>query len=287
MPKTGRCPARLGCVRLRPIADIPCTGHHGAVLRRSAASILALAALQGSATSAASNSGFQPTITGPPAGIIDFLGRRKECADWAPEPGEVLPEPPAGSRLEWLRCATLPAEEQELRRRYAGDTGAMTFLDQAPGDFRSNTIIVTTNDGPPLARVEHAEQRGLDASGRIPWQIVLDRQAAGGGDTEVTVSWGSYPARTIYLDNQLFPELDITSALVAIMERPYEALNIELRYGFVRGWCGYVEGDDRSRVAMIFRPASVEVSRHDRTNCNAGYEQVAPSSLVSPPARHR
>ena len=259
------------------------------VLRRSAASILALAALQASATLAASSvNALQPTVTGPPANIIDFLGRRKECADWAPEPDEVLPAPPPGSRLEWLRCATLPAEEQELRRRYAGDTGAMTFLNQAPADFRSNTIIVTTNDGPPLARVEHAEQRGLDAGGHIPWRIVLERQAAEGRATEVTVSWGSYPDRTIYLENQLFPELDITSALVAIMERPYAALTIELRYGFVRGWCGYVEGDDRSRVAIILKPASVEVSRHDRTNCNGGYEQVAPRSLVGPPpARFR
>lgn len=225
--------------------------------------------------------------TGPPADMIDFLGRRRECAQLAPEPGEVVPAPPPGSWREWLRCETLPAEEVALRRRYESDARAIAFLDQAPGAFRLETITVHAYDGPPPGRVEHAEQRGLDSGGRIPWQMVLDRQATEGRATAVTVSWGNHRTRTIYLDSQMFPWLDLTSAWVALSERPREALILELRYGSVRGWCGDVDRDDRPRVYVYFRPRGVEVSRQDRTNCDNNYDELQPSAFVAPPPVRR
>ena len=254
-----------------------------------APSFVLLAALSTNPASATSGVGaVQPDIeTGPPEDMIDFLGRRKECADLAPEAGEALPAPPPGSWREWLRCETLSAEEQALRRRYGSDTRAIAFLNKAPSDFRSEAITVHTYDGPPPARVEHAEQRGVDADGRIPWRMVLDREAAEGRATAVTVSWGSYPGRTIYLDNQMFPWLDLSSAWVAIRGRPEEALNIEMRYGAVRGWCGDVDRDDRSRVSVSFTPEGVQVSRQDRTNCNSNYEELRASDFAEPPPARR
>lgn len=259
------------------------------MLRCVAPSVLLFAALPANAASAASSvSPAQPEAeTGPPEDMIDFLGRRKECVDLAPEPGEVIPAPPSGSWREWLRCETLSAEEQALRRRYASDSRAIAFLDQAPSDFRWETITVHTYDGPPPGRVEHAEQRGFDAGGRIPWRLVLNRQAAEGRATAVTVSWGSYPSRTIYLDNQMFPWLDLTSAWVAVRERPNEALSIQMRYGFARGWCGDVDRDDRSRVSVYFRPDGIAVFRQDRTNCNGNYQELEASVFAAPPPAQR
>ena len=85
----------------------------------------------------------------------------------------------------------------------------------------------------------------------------------------------------------MFPWLDLSSAWVAIRERPYEALNIELRYGRVRGWCGDADRDDRSRLSVSFRPKVVEVSRQDRTNCNSNYEELQPSVFATPPPAGR
>lgn len=255
------------------------------MLRYFAPSIAFLVALSGNSTSANAriSTAQSDSEADPPEDMIDFLGRRKECADFAPELNEALPAPPAGSWREWLRCDTLGAEEQALRRRYGSDRQAIAFLNQAPRDFRLQTIIVNTYDGPPPGKVEHAEQRGFDSDGRISWQMILDRKAAEGRATAVTVSWGSYPSRTIYLDNQMFPWLDLTSAWVAIRERPYEALSIEIRYGPYRGWCGDTDRDDRSRVDISFKPNSADVSRQDRANCNVNYEEVEASAFAAPP----
>jgi hypothetical protein len=93
--------------------------------------------------------------------MIDFLGRRKECADLAPEPGELLPAPPTGSWRDWLRCGTLPAEELALRRRYESDSRAMAFLNQSPSDFLLKSMTVHTYDGPPALGLSIPSSEGL------------------------------------------------------------------------------------------------------------------------------
>lgn len=257
--------------------------------RHLSSSFVLSVALWASPVFAASDVGAASPImeTDPPEDMIDFLGRRKECSDLAPEPEKILPQPAPGSWREWLGCENLAAEESALRRRYESDGRAIAFLNQAPSDFRLDNIIVHTYDGPPPARVERSEQRGLDAGGRIAWRMVLDRGAAEGRATAITVSWANYPSRTIYLDNGMLPWLDLTSAWVAIRERPHEALSLELRYGFMRGWCGDVDRDDRSRVSIYFRPESIDVSRQDRTDCNSNYRALEPGAFTAPPPAPR
>jgi hypothetical protein len=259
------------------------------MIRYFALSLVTLVPLCAQPVSAASQaSAAQPGAeTGPPEDMIDFLGRRRECSNLAPEPGEVLPAPRPGSWREWLRCGALAAEEAGLRHRYQHDARALSYLDQAPSAFRLDAIVTHTYDGPPPALVERSEQRGVAADGRTAWRMILDRKAAGGRATAVTVSWGNHASRTIYLDNRMFPRLDLTSAWVAVRERPHEALILEMRYGFVRGWCGDVDRDDRARVSLYFRPESVEVFRQDLTNCNFNYRELEPRAFAAPPPARR
>lgn len=282
--------------RSPPAPDLPRSTHCGRsrlraswdMLRHLIRSLSLLAACSGGHVSAASGtSGAQSDVeTDPPRDMIDFLGRRQECADGAPELGEALPAPRPGSREEWLRCETLPAEELALRRRYQGNSRARAFMDQSPSDFRLETIVTHSYDGPPPARVKRVEQSGLDSSGRMAWRMVLEREAAGGRATAISVSWGQGRSRTIYLDDRTFPWLDIRSAWVALRERPYEALIIEARYGPVRGWCGDVESDDRARVSVYFHAqGQVKVSRQDATNCAGSYDELEPGAFLSPPGK--
>lgn len=268
-----------------PIADFNGAEHYEAMVRYFSPFVALLVALLASPASAASGLLIgQPEFeTGPPGDMIDFLGRRKECADVALQFDGPVSAPPPGSWREWLRCEAIAGEEQALRRRFVGDTRAIAFLDEAPTDFQLNrwSIVVNTYDGPPAGRVERAEQRGFDAGGRIAWRMVLDRQAVE-GRTAVTVSWGDHPSRTIYLDDEMFSLLDLSSAWVAIREGPYESLSIEMRYGVIRGWCGDVDRDDRSRVSLSFKPSHTTVSRQDRTNCNGNYVEVEASAYAAP-----
>lgn len=218
----------------------------------------------------------------PPDDMIDFLGRRRECAEFAPEPGETLRPPPVGSRREWWRCEALPDEERALRRRYSGNATATAFLNQAPSEFRLDRIVTYIHDGSRPGKVEHAEQRGFDASGRIPWEMVLDLQASQGRATSVAVSWSAQPSRTIYLDNRMFPGLDLSSAWVAVREAPRESIDIEMRYGSGRGWCGDVDRDDRPRVSIHLGPEGVEVFRQERTNCNTNFDRLEPGAFAEP-----
>jgi hypothetical protein len=274
---------------LSTVADIPGCNHHGVMIRCFAFSLVALVLLCSKPVSAAPQVGAtQPAAEpGPPEDMIDFLGRRRECSKLAPEPGEALPAPRPGSWREWLRCGTLAAEEVELRRRYRNDARALRYLDQAPSAFALDAIVAYTYDGPPPALVERSEQRGVAADGRVAWRMILDRKAAGGRATAVTVSWGNHASRTIYLDNRMFPWLALTSAWVAVKERPQEEFIVEMRYGFVRGWCGDVDRDDRGRVSVYFKPEGVEVFRQDPTNCNASYQELARGAFAAPPAARR
>lgn len=62
----------------------------------------------------------------PPIEMIDFLGRRRVCAEQREEGGETSP---------WLHCANLPDEEREWRARSAGNAIALAWLDQDPRRF--------------------------------------------------------------------------------------------------------------------------------------------------------
>ena len=62
--------------------------------------------------------------------MIDFLGRRRECAQLRRnrEP-EHLDEDHDWRRLE---CSRIAAEESELRRRHSADASAMRWFDAQP-----------------------------------------------------------------------------------------------------------------------------------------------------------
>ena len=214
-----------------------------------------------------------PAEADPPRPMIDFLGRRKNCADYAPDPDEPEPPPHPDSWLAWLRCGDLAAEEAELRRRYRADAAAIAHLDQPPEKFRLSEIVVRSYDGPPAARVEQAQQSGTDAEGRTRWRVILDGTA--GSATAVTASWEGMPTRTVHLDHGLFPNLDLGTLQVAFKSRPPHArLSLDLRYDYPRGWCGHVDLDDRPYASIAFAPDHIIVSRQDMTDCSGNYGDV-------------
>lgn len=220
----------------------------------------------------------------PPGDMIDFLGRRRECAERAPRPGEPRP-PETDLRHAWLRCGDLAREEDGLRRRYAEHAVAMAYLDQAPSEFELGRIFALSRHGPP-AIVERSEFSGTDLSGRVRWTLEVDGRADGGRATSVTVSWGEHPRRTIYLDNIALPYLDTFPEAVELIVDPDEGrLMVELKYGFRRGWCGNIDPDDRPTVSIQFWRERIAVYVHDMANCASdSYEEVDADRLRHPPS---
>jgi hypothetical protein len=241
--------------------------------RRLALSFAVLAVAGPATATAAQPEAPRAETAGPPEAMIDFLGRRRECAELAAAPGEPVTVPE--DRLEWLRCDALAAEEIALRRQFAADASALVYLDQAPEDFELESTQIHSYHGPPRANVSRIELSGTDQTGRVRWQLAADSQADGGRATSISVSWGTHRARTIRLDNGRVPRLDVASVWVAVGSGPgSDELNLEMRFDFPRDWCGDIDRDDRPRLSIIFTAEAARAFRQDRTNCGGSYQEL-------------
>lgn len=237
--------------------------------------VLAVAGPAAAAATTAQGSRPRAEIPGPPEAMIDFLGRRRECAGLAPLPGEPIVPPAPGSWREWLQCDRIPAEESALRGQFSADPSALAYLDQPPEHFELDSFLIHAYHGPPRGIVAQIELAGTDHSERLRWRLAADSEAAGGRATSITVSWGTHRTRTIRLDNRRVPRLDVGSVWVALGPEPArDELYLEMRYDFPRGWCGDIDRDDRPRLTITFRPDGARVLRQDKTNCGGGYEEM-------------
>ncbi|HYG30136.1 MAG TPA: hypothetical protein VD887_07975 [Allosphingosinicella sp.] len=222
----------------------------------------------------------------PPVELIDFLGRRRECAERRP-PTESDPPSPyaAADRFEWYfyACPGLPREEAAHRARFAGDANALAWLDDAPEDFDLGILETTAYHGPPGAEVRRIEYSGRTRAG--PWRVALDLDAHPRA-AALALAFPAGPNRTIWLEHGLFPWLDATSLRVAFdPEGRDERLILDLRYGLFRGWCGRIDGEDRPEISILVpeRGAEISVARGERTNCRYSDEDVPPERFLHPP----
>lgn len=199
----------------------------------------------------------------PPTEMIDFLGRRMRCAQ-------------AGSdraHRRRLRCAALVGEERVFRGRFAGNTDALRWLDQAPLAFRLERRFVATFDGPVPARPRRTEQSGIDFDGR-PYRLTIDTEADGGRSTRIAATYNGWPERIFTLSNRIFPLLDLQSLEVGRYDLPGDRpFSVKLRYGLPRGYCGEV-GDDREQVTIGFGRAQADGYATQRTNCQRIYRNI-------------
>ena len=204
----------------------------------------------------------------PPTGMVDFLGRRRLCAE--------LGEPKhrdAGERqeAERLQCAALQGEERRWRTRYAADPEVLRWIDRDPLGFHLNGIMVSSWDGPPGAHPQYVEQQGRDRRGR-PFRLVIDRAADGGRLTQVTLRYADWPERIFALNNSRFPLIDLSSIDLAAGEPPREgAFHIFLHFGYPRGYCQAPDRDDRPLIQITFRWDGTSANFADRTNCQFNY----------------
>lgn len=196
----------------------------------------------------------------PPAEMIDFLGRRRVCAEQREAYGETSP---------WLRCADLPAEERNWRRRSAGNATALRWLDLDPAHFRLNSVVVDTWDGAPPARPRRIEQSGVGSQTGQPYHLIVDTEADGGRSTRVTASFANVPVRTFTIDNRAVPEIDpqTVQVMLGTPPSPGGALTVFIRYGDPRGYCNDAR-DDRPEIQISFASDAVRGYRTDRTNCD-------------------
>ncbi|HYJ52284.1 MAG TPA: hypothetical protein VEW04_03845, partial [Allosphingosinicella sp.] len=191
----------------------------------------------------------------PPQETIDFFGRRKLCAEMGPE--EHWRE---GERREARRlaCDRLPAEERDIRARYADSPAVIAWLSRDPHDFRLGVVMVSSWDGPPPALVRRVEQTGVAMQSGDPYRLVMEDD--GRGETRITASYGDLQPRTFVLDNGPFPQIDLASAIVMLGTRaPRDGLIVRLRYGYIRGYCSLViEEDDRPKLSIDFGREAIE-----------------------------
>lgn len=231
----------------------------------------------------------EPILPEPPGEMIDFLGRRRLCAqlDLGGEPEEPRFHHYREVELARLQCNRIAGEERLYRERYAGRADVLVWLNRDPERFNlgrdAGMIMVSTWDGPPGGDARRVEQRGRDARSGAPYRVIVDADADGGRLTAITASFGTVPARTFYIDNRRITLLDLQSLAVAVRTvAPHEQLVVLLRFGYRRGYCADV-GDDRPKLDLSFRPGEVTAQAEDRTNCGTGYIDLDNAA----PARRR
>jgi hypothetical protein len=201
----------------------------------------------------------------PPTEMIDFLGRRRLCAQ-LPEPADRE----AGDRreAERLQCAALPAEERGWRARYAGNAEVLRWIDRDPLGFHLNSILISVWHGPPGALPMRIEQTGVDARSREPYHLVIDAGADGGRFTRITASYADHQPRSFTLENSRLPWLDLQSLQVMLGTPPTPGrLYVRMRYGYPRGYCQINEEDDRPLVQIVFDNNEIRASRSEQPNC--------------------
>lgn len=201
--------------------------------------------------------------TGPPVEMIDFLGRRRLCADEDRDAGE----------RERLHCAALTGEERAWRTRFSGNARALRWLDQAPRDFRLERRFVVTFDGPLPARPRRTEQSGVNIEGRR-YRLTIDTEADGGRSTRIVAAYDGWPERSFTLSNRLFPLIDLQSLSVGTSEPPSaRGLSVQLSYGDERSYCDTVT-DNRQKVIVSFQQNRVSALHVLRTNCAYDSERI-------------
>ncbi|HEX8257414.1 MAG TPA: hypothetical protein VF589_07260 [Allosphingosinicella sp.] len=206
----------------------------------------------------------------PPEEMIDFLGRRQLCHELREEGPPRTDDRARVMReeLERLACSSLPAEEKLLRSKFAADAASIAWLDGDPATFKIGRIVATLYHGPPPVRAHRIEQRGADHRGEASYHLLIDTRAEGGRSTTVTAAFGDVPSRTITLSNARFPHIDPGSIFAAVETKgPRAGMLVTIRHGYLRGYCGTVEEDDRPKIALTFAATEVTGSYTDMTNC--------------------
>jgi hypothetical protein len=199
----------------------------------------------------------------PPIEMIDFLGRRRQCA---------YSGVPADEQTR-LHCATLPGEERAFRARFANDAAALRWLDQAPLAFRLDHRLVADLDSSEPTTPRRTEQSGVDDEGR-PYRLIINTEADGGRSTSIDVAFAGWPIRRFALSNRDFPLIDLQSLLVSVWGDIDPRFGVRLRFGHMRGYCAELDYDDREIVSIAFtrNEGTGYVTR--RTNCERVYERI-------------
>ncbi|HYD13912.1 MAG TPA: hypothetical protein VEC11_13770 [Allosphingosinicella sp.] len=201
----------------------------------------------------------------PPIEMIDFLGRRYECAHRGI---------PTAERRR-LRCAALPGEERALRARFANDADALRWLDQAPLEFRMEPRVAMTLDHTEPTLPHRIEQSGVDETGRA-YRLTIDTMGDGGRLTRIAVAYDGWPERSFALSNRSFPLLDMETLQVRILPVPNDRrFHVRVRYGCPRDYCGEIgETDNRPQVQISFERGRVRGSDGRRDNCQHVYVPI-------------
>lgn len=199
----------------------------------------------------------------PPAEMVDFLGRRRLCAERAVD----LPEE------EWLRCADLAGEELGWRARAGADADVLRWLDQSPREFelagRESVSLTGANSMRPQ-RVEHS---GTDAQGR-PYRLNILTGSDEGRSTRIVTSYDGGPTRSFTIDGRRFPLIDLQSVQVSVRTiRSAQSLEVELSYGHDRPYCR-TQGDNRARVLIFFERDRIWAQDVRRTNCEYYFQRI-------------
>ena len=210
----------------------------------------------------------------PPTDMVDFLGRRRLCAQLG------RPEDRAASdraEAERLRCAGLPEEERIWRGRYAENAAVRAWLDLDPIRFSLNQITISAWHGPPPALPRRIEQNGVDVRTNEPYRLVVEDTAAANSMTRITASFAGLAPRNFTLDNTHFPLLDLQSLTVALGRRGDRGslLYVILRYGYPLGYCAMGDQDDRPEVSIVFERERIRASRSQTVNCVTNWTEFS------------
>jgi len=208
----------------------------------------------------------------PPTEMVDFLGRRRLCAQLGEPENYNVGDRAAAER--W-RCAALPGEERTWRARYANNALVRAWLDLDPIRFTLNNVEINAWHGPLPARPRRIEQAGVDARTGQPYRLVIEA-GSGTRQTRITASFANAPTRSFTLDDTQVPFLDLQSLRVMLGTPPVRRpqLYVMLRYGEMRGYCSLEQRDDRSEISIVFEPERVRASRSETINCETNWSDL-------------
>jgi hypothetical protein len=137
------------------------------------------------------------------------------------------------------------------------------------------SIHVSGYDGPPPADARHLLLTGRSFDTGSTFRLSIDHDARRGRFTTFTATFADLTPRTFAVDNERFPGIDLQSVGVALgRSAPSEALIVELRFGYRRGYCSINEQDDRPKLSIYFYRSEIRASYQDRTNCRTDYRSL-------------
>jgi len=221
------------------------------------------------------------TVTAePPVELIDFLGRRQQCAAL----GDIQPSDRSDretARLSWLRCDELVDEENGFKRRYSDEPSALGWLDQSPSDFMLDRVTFNLSHV-PLPIINRVLQEGVDVGGTVQWHASVDRTVLAGSSTAIVISWNNYGSLTLVIPNTELPQLDLASLEIRAEAPPYRDLFVlQIPYGFESGWCGdFMNDDDRPHLSIKVVEGELKAYRTKMTNCDHEVERLNRSDMT-------